>query len=206
MTNNQIQYYKATEEARHNLVEEDMARRVARETNRHNLAVEDETGRANLASEAIRRESNSINAQNNRIVSAETSRHNAAMEDLQRLNNQRVHEGNLVRSESNQISRELGYINAANTQRSIGVAGLSAQAANRQATAALQNAQANSARQGMQNFVDFTSLFPNVARTKAQTNLMQSQAQTEESKRFVNYVRGATSLVSPISMLVGGVK
>lgn len=210
MTNNQISYFKATEEKRHNLATEEEAHnnnlRVAKETNRHNIAVETEAGRSNLANEAIGREGNAINDWRNKVTATETNRHNAAMEDLQRLSNTRQHEANLNAQESNAIKRELGYINAGLTERNLGISSLLASASQQQAAAALKNADSTARRTTTQNLVDRRTLRSNVNNTQARTQLVKEQAESESSKRFVNYVRGATSLITPISMAFGGVK
>lgn len=217
MTNNQISYYKAREEARHNLAAEEEMKannlRIAHETNRHNMYVEgqsdrsiSEVERANKANEEIKLRDLAINQQYKNQSIAETTRSNMAKEDLERLGvqiKQRQADTNQYVADTN---RELGLLTYgvniinADTQKKMAAANaLSAQAS-------MLKSESVSARTAVQNLADVFGLGPNLAYKRAQTSNLKAQTQTEESKRFVNYVRGATSLISPISMLVGGVK
>lgn len=84
MTQNQLKYFQIQEDKRHNVEAETAARAQLAESNRHNVALEDETKRNNQAQEAIQQQANVINSNHLSRLDAETARHNVASENIQR--------------------------------------------------------------------------------------------------------------------------
>lgn len=91
MTHNQIDFRNAKETERHNRAMEELTGQSQSETVRHNLAVENETNRANLAGEMLKSSAN-----------AETNRSNLAREAL-------THEANVLNYSLGQQQVQLGY-------------------------------------------------------------------------------------------------
>lgn len=87
MTRNQIDYFKAKEEKRHNLAGEAETRRsnyaVEGETNRHNLATEALQGHANVINQAHYERMDAETKRSNLTKESETQRHNIVSERLQ---------------------------------------------------------------------------------------------------------------------------
>lgn len=100
MTSNQVAYFKASEDVRHNMAQEQLQFGANSEQRRHNIATENETHRTNIANEAIRHETNAINRSYNERSLTEVQRHNQAVEGIQRSYNS----GNLaIAREANRI-------------------------------------------------------------------------------------------------------
>ena len=91
VTHNQIDFRNAKETERHNRAMEELTGQSQGETVRHNLAMESETNRANLASEALKSS-----------VNTETNRANLARESL-------THESNVLNYSVGQQQIGLGY-------------------------------------------------------------------------------------------------
>lgn len=100
MTSNQVAFFKAAEDQRHNQEMERQNAESVYENKRHNAAMEAETHRTNIMNEAIKHEVNAINKIHNQRYDYETMRHNASMEGIQRSYNS----GNLaIAREANRI-------------------------------------------------------------------------------------------------------
>lgn len=100
MTSNQIAFFKAAEDQRHNMEAERQSAAANYELKRHNQAMEDEAHRSNIAKEALSHESNAINRSHLITMDTENARHNYAQEGIQRSYNS----GNLaIAREANRI-------------------------------------------------------------------------------------------------------
>lgn len=118
MTTNQIEFMKASEQARHNRVVEEHEQARDAETARHQMSVETETARTNLANEQIRQQANTINDNHYQRMDAETNRHNTVVEtETERSNRVREEEternnraNEAIGRERNAISRESNAI------------------------------------------------------------------------------------------------
>lgn len=209
LTSNQIAYFRAQEEARHNAELEAQGRTGLVETNRHNietertanyvasinnthymrqdaeaqrhnLSVERETNRSNLQNESETRRHNYATESINANILAETNRHNMVFEAQQ--------ERSLDEARRHNIEAErIGMSQASASQLGSTAALQSAYAAQESANASMRNAltneySANTARSDM-----YTRMYQ-LQDTRRQTDIKQQQANTQrynaETSRF----------------------
>lgn len=124
MTKNQIDYWKLQEDKRnnlqnnqetyrHNKATEDLGNRNYAETRRHNITTERETGRTNLANEAIRSAGVQLQSQ----TLAETARHNRATESNQLIQLGETARSNKANEAIRRQSNSIASFNAKENQR-----------------------------------------------------------------------------------------
>lgn len=114
MTSNQVAFFKAAEDQRHNMEAERQTAAANYEMKRHNQAMEDEAHRSNIAREVLSHESNAINRSHLANMDLENVRHNYAQEGIQRSYNS----GNLaIAREANRIQSYNATTNRFNAQQ-----------------------------------------------------------------------------------------
>lgn len=127
MTQNRIDYYKAVTERRNLRNQLALSHRIADETNRHNVATEQEVGRHNQATEREEARRSAINAGN----LAETNRANLQKEAQQDRIISETNRANLSRElethRANVAAESLGYQNALIASRNASTNALNAE-------------------------------------------------------------------------------